>query len=284
MRKSCSNARPSGTARMRRAPTRPPPGESVRSRRGRIRWGGGSPRRRRTWPARPRGRPTRSRWPGPKTRRGAPSGRWGRPPVPRRPAMRVARALARSRGQVAGARSGTGFAEAVEQLARLAESQGGLNGQAQGLLPLMGLGGQAVLEQLRALATRQRALAEQLERLQAAGGSAAAGPLAEEARELARQLEAGRLDRQTIERQSRLYRRLLDAGRTLTGPEPDDQKERVSRPAIGDSVHLPGVLAAGATGAGPKLRYPTWEELARLTPEQRRLVLEYFRLINAPQH
>jgi len=148
----------------------------------------------------------------------------------------------------------------------------------------MGLGGQAVLEQLRALATRQRALAEQLERLQAEGASAAAGPLAEEARELARQFEAGRLDRQTIERQSRLYRRLLDAGRSLTGPEPDEQQERVSRPAIGDSVHLPGVLAPGATGAGPRLRYPTWEGLAPLTPEQRRLVLEYFRLINAPQH
>ena len=59
---------------------------------------------------------------------------------------------------------------------------------------------------------------------------------------------------------------------------------RSSRPAIGDSVHLPGVLAPGATGAGPKLRYPTWDELAGLTPEQRRLVLEYFRLINAPQH
>jgi len=196
----------------------------------------------------------------------------------------TALALARSRGQVAGARSGTGFAEAVEQLARLAESQRGLNGQAQGVLPLMGLGGQAVLEQLRALATHQRALAEQLERLQAEGASAAAGPLAEEARELARQFEAGRLDRQTIERQSRLYRRLLDAGRSLTGPEPDEQQERVSRPAIGDSVHLPGVLAPGATGAGPRLRYPTWEGLAPLTPEQRRLVLEYFRLINAPQH
>ncbi|PYP31705.1 MAG: hypothetical protein DMD47_06125 [Gemmatimonadetes bacterium] len=196
----------------------------------------------------------------------------------------TALALARSRGQVAGARSGTGFAEAVEQLARLAEAQRGLNGQAQGLLPVMGLGGQAVLEQLRALATRQRALAEQLERLQAEGASAAAGPLAEEARELARQFEAGRLDRQTLERQSRLYRRLLDAGRSLTGPEPDEQQERVSRPAIGDSVRLPGVLAPGATGAGPRLRYPTWEGLAPLTPEQRRLVLEYFRLINAPQH
>src|SRR5207244_12578018 len=138
----------------------------------------------------------------------------------------------------------------------------GLKGQARGLLPRRGRGGQAVLGQRRALAPRQRALAEQLERLQAEGGSAAAGPLAEEARELARQLEAGRLDRQTIERQSRLYRRLLDAGRTLTGPEPDDQKERVSRPAIGDSVHLPGVLAAGATGAGPKLRYPPSAQLA----------------------
>src|SRR3989442_751171 len=167
--------------------------------------------------------------------------------------QQLAQALERGEGgaatrsrQVAGARSGTGFAEAVEQLARLAEAQGGLNGQAQGLLPLMGLGGQAVLEQLRALATQQRALAEQLERLQAEGASAAAGPLAEEARELARQFEAGRLDRQTIERQSPLYRRLLDAGRSLTGPEPDEHKERGSRPAIGDSVHLPGGLTAGA--------------------------------------
>src|SRR5438093_1444700 len=206
MRKSCSNARPSGTARMRRAPTRPPPGESVRSRRGRIRWGGGSPKRRRTWPTRPRqasveegtamverhireaaGRhalvsPQLERALGFAERQMAATREQleqGEPNTPAAAALAgeavdalnaTALALARSRGQVAGARSGTGFAEAVEQLARLAEAQGGLNGQAQGLLPLMGLGGQAVLEQLRALATRQRALAEQLERLQAAGG------------------------------------------------------------------------------------------------------------------
>src|SRR2546428_13130 len=232
----------------------------------------------------PTRRPTRSRSPAPRTRRAAPSARWGRPPAPRWRAIPATReqlergeadaaaaaglageavdalnatalALARSRGQVAGARSGTGFAEAVEQLARLAESQRGLNGQAQGLLPLMGLGGQAVLEQLRALATRQRALAEQLERLQAAGASPAAGPPAEEARQLARQLGAGRIDPPPLDAPSRLYRRLLDAGRTLTGPEPDEQKERGSRPAIGDSVHLPGPLPPGATGAGPRPRY-----------------------------
>jgi len=99
---------------------------------------------------------------------------------------------------------------------------------------------------------------------------------------LARQLEAGRLDQQTIERQQRLYHRLLDAGRTLSNDEPDQTKDRISRSATGDSVHLPDVLKAGATGAGPRLRYPTWEVLQMLTPEQRRLVLEYFRKLNAP--
>ena len=148
---------------------------------------------------------------------------------------------------------------------------------------MMGASGEAVAQQLRALAARQRALAEQLERVQAGGASSAAGPLAQEAKELARQLEAGRLDRQTIERQQRLYHRLLDAGRTLSNDEPDETKERVSRAATGDSVHLPAVLKPGATGAGPRIRYPTWEELQGLTPEQRRLVLEYFKRLNAPQ-
>src|SRR5207247_2014455 len=121
-------------------------------------------------------------------------------------------ALARSREAVSGARSGSGFQEAVEQLARMAGQQQGLAGGAQGLLPRMGMGGPAVPQRMRAAAARQR----------------------------------------------------------------------TSRPAIGDSVHLPGVLAPGATGTKPRLQYPTWEELTGLTPEQRRLVLEYFRRLNAP--
>ena len=193
----------------------------------------------------------------------------------------TALALVRTSQQVAGAQSGSGFQEAMEQLARMAGQQQGMMGDAQGLLPMMGSAGQAMLQQLRALAARQRQLAEQLERMQAEGSASSAGPLAAEARELARQLEAGRLDRRTVERQERLYRRLLDAGRTLSGQEPDEQKDRVSRSAQGDSVHVPGVLTPGATGATQRVRYPTWEELARLTPEQRRIVLEYFRLLNA---
>jgi hypothetical protein len=194
----------------------------------------------------------------------------------------TAYALAQSRADVAGARSGSGFQEAVERLAQMAGQQQGLNRDAMGMMPMAGNGPDGMLQQLRALAARQRALAEQLERLQATGGSSAAGPLAQEARDLARQLDAGHLDRQTIERQERLYRHLLDAGRTLSGQEPDPDKERTSRSATGDSVHLPGLLAPGVT-AGPRVPYPTWRELQSLTPEQRRLVLEYFRILNAPK-
>jgi len=194
----------------------------------------------------------------------------------------TAHALARARSDVAGAASGSGFAEAVEQLSRMAGQQRGITGDAQGLLPMLGQGGDAVMQQLRALAARQRALAEQLEQMEAAGASDAAGALADEARELARQLDQGRLDRRTVERQERLFRRLLDAGRTLEGEEPDPERERTSRAARADAVLRPPALAPGAAGGGPRVRYPTWEELRGLTPEQRRLVLEYYRRLNAP--
>jgi len=107
--------------------------------------------------------------------------------------------------------------------------------------------------------------------------------MAQEARDLARRLESGRLDRQTVERQERLYRRLLDAGRTLSGNDPDEEKERKSRAAEGVNAHRPPPLAAGATGPGARVRYPTWEELRVLSPSERRLVLEYFRRLNGPR-
>lgn len=189
--------------------------------------------------------------------------------------------LAQARGQVAGSSSGTGLAEALEQMTKMAGQQQGLNGETQGLLPMMGAGG-SVGEQLRALAARQRALADQLQRLQAGGNAPGAGALADEAKELARRMESGRLDPQTIQRQQNLYHHLLDAGRSLTGDEPDDQHERRAPIAADVNPLLPPALRPGATGSGPRIPYPTWETLRGLTPEQRRQVLEYFRLLNAP--
>jgi hypothetical protein len=186
--------------------------------------------------------------------------------------------LMRSRGEVSGAQSGSGLAEAMEQMAKLAQQQGGLGRQAAGLLPMAGAG--AIQEQLRQLGARQRALAEQLQRMKGQGQIAGAGELGDEAEDLARRLESGRLDRQVVERQERLFRRMLDAGRTLQGREEDDRKERQSTTATDDSVRLPPALRARLQDDDQRLRVPTWDELQRLSPEERRLVVDYFRRLS----
>lgn len=192
----------------------------------------------------------------------------------------LAQALLRSRGEVQGAESGSGLQEAIEKMAQLAAQQQALNGQSGGMLPLMPLGGEALLQDLRALAERQRRLAAELERMNAEGRSPGADDLAREARDLARRLEAGQLDRRTIERQERLFRRLLDQGRTLRGDEEDEQTERQSQTARPENGRLPPALRPGAAGKGPKYPYPTWEQLQQLSPEERRLILDYFRRLN----
>jgi len=190
----------------------------------------------------------------------------------------AAHQLLRARGDVAGSQSGSGLEEALERMAQLAQQQGGLGRQGAGLLPMAGSG--AVRAQLQRMAARQRALAQELERLRGQGDLAGAGQMAEEAKELARRLEAGRLDRSVVERQERLFRRMLDAGRTLQGREEDQKKERQSTTATDDSVHLPPALRARLQGDGNRLRVPTWDELQQLSPEERRLVVDYFRRLS----
>jgi hypothetical protein len=190
----------------------------------------------------------------------------------------AAHQLIRARGDVAGSQSGSGLEEALERMAQLAQQQGGLGRQGAGLLPMAGSA--AVRAQLQRMAVRQRALAQELERLRGQGDMAGAGQMAEEAKELARRLEAGRLDRSVVERQERLFRRMLDAGRTLQGREEDQKKERQSTTATDDSVHLPPALRARLQGDGNRLRVPTWDELQQLSPEERRLVVDYFRRLS----
>jgi hypothetical protein len=191
----------------------------------------------------------------------------------------VAYALLRSRSEVAGAESGSGLTEAMEQLAQLAEQQGEMNSTASSMLSVMPLAGQELLQELRALAQQQRSLANDLDRLEAGGEVAGAGELAEEAREIAEELAAARLDPETIERQEQLFRRLLDAGRTLSSDEEDEREERTSRTADPLNVQLPPSGVQPPQG-GPRFRYPTWQELRALSPEERRLILDYFRRLN----
>ncbi len=183
--------------------------------------------------------------------------------------------LLRSREEVSGASSGSGFAEAMQRMTQLANRQGQLSQDANGLLPLMGAN--SAQQQLQALAARQRVLAQELERLRAQG-AIDAKPLGDEAGDLARQMERGRLDQDIVARQERLFRRMLDAGRTLQGREEDQQKERQSETAKPGQLLVPPALRDRLLRE--TIRLPDWETLQRLSPEERRLVTDYFRRLS----
>jgi hypothetical protein len=194
---------------------------------------------------------------------------------------RAAAALVKDREQVGQAQTASGFAEMLERMREMAKQQGSLNAQAQGLLPIpgqrMSAQGQA---QARGIAEQQRNLADRLDDAGQNSSSSRAAELAREMRQIAEALDAGRMDPTLVERQQRLFRRLLDAGLTLEKEERDDRGERESRSATGAE----GTFTPPAdVRSRPTTRYrePTWSELRGLTAEERRAVLEYFKRINA---
>ncbi len=180
----------------------------------------------------------------------------------------------------AAAQSGTGLQEALEQLAQLAGQQGALNRLSGGITP--GAISNMVLEQLRQLASRQRAISEQLRNIDRSMGPRGQvlgqlESLGQEAEELARLLERGQLSPEVVERQNRLFQRLLDAGRTLEQDE-FDRERRAVRP--GDvEVLRPGPLSPDLL-RGPQYPLPADEALRRYPPAYRRLILEYFDRLN----
>jgi hypothetical protein len=188
--------------------------------------------------------------------------------------------LVRDRERVNQANSASGFSEMLEQLRQLAQQQGSLNGQMQGLNLLPGgAQGQQARQQARVLARQQREVARTLMDVSDADPSGRTDALAREAQQVAQQLERSGLDPAVAARQQQLYRRLLDAGRFLEQDERDDQGPREARAGSG--------VGAGATVNGPAAgraanRYapPTWNDLRGLGPEERRLVIEYFRRLN----
>lgn len=188
--------------------------------------------------------------------------------------------LRASRQAMENAESGTGMEEALEQLARMSEAQAGLNRDAGGLMMLAGSGAPAPAE-LSGIAERQQRIAERLQALadQPAASSLPARPdeLAREAGEIARTLREEGLDPETIRRQERLFRRLLDAGRTLER-DPDPER-RESTTATGRPAASPVSPPEGAL-AGPRFPYPDQGALQRIPPAGRRLILEYFDRLN----
>ena len=194
---------------------------------------------------------------------------------------RAAASLARDREKANTSNSATGFAEMIQQMQEMAKKQGNINAQAQGLMPGMG---QPMSSQMQAtsrvLAKEQRQVAQQLDELSEAAGGDRAAQLAKEAKALADALEGGRLDASTLARQQQLFRRMLDAGRTLEKDEREDTQKREAKSAKqGNDLRPDNTNASGK--AALKFREPTWEELRGLTADQRRAILEYFKRINA---
>jgi hypothetical protein len=91
-------------------------------------------------------------------------------------------------------------------------------------------------------------------------------------------MEQGRLDRTTLERQQRLFRRMLDAGRTLQNQDEPEDPERRSETARARAARTP---VAAAPGAALRYPIPSWEALRTLSPADRAMVLDYFRRLNA---
>ena len=193
---------------------------------------------------------------------------------------RAAAALVQDRERAARARSASGFAEMMEQLQDLAKRQGGLNAQASGLLQMPMSRAAEMNAAARGLANQQRALARELEQVGDVDGSGRTSALAGEARRIADALDGGRIDASVLARQQQLFRRLLDAGRSLEQEERDEMGKREARTATGDERFTPGELGQRGREAA-RYREPTWDELRGLTADERRAVLEYFRRINA---
>jgi hypothetical protein len=192
----------------------------------------------------------------------------------------AAASLVRDRERASESNSSTGFAEMLKQLQEMAQQQGSLNSAAQSLLPRMGNQVDPRAQQeSRQLARQQREVAAKLDDVGDRDDSGRAEELAKEARQIAAALEAAQLDPAIIERQQRLFRKMLDAGRMMEEEEREDTGKREAKSWTGSDVFTPqGTSASGK--AANRFQAPTWNELRGLTPDERRIVLEYFKRIN----
>ncbi len=193
----------------------------------------------------------------------------------------TANALSRDRTRAGQAQSASGMPELTQQMQDLAQQQGALNDAAAHLMADAATASSEAADRaaLERLADRQRELARGLHAAGEQDDSGRSDQMARDAEQVARAFGRGELDAAVLERQQRLFRRMLDAGRALEQDERDPNGPRESRRGSATS-------AAPATGAvrgaaAQRYREPTYDELRALSPEARALVLDYFRRLNA---
>jgi hypothetical protein len=165
----------------------------------------------------------------------------------------------------------------------MGQRQAGINADA-GALFLLSRGEQELDDRLGELAGRQEEIARGLAELaveRAAGElGGRPGDLAAEAEQIAGRLADGALDREILARQERLFRRLLDAGRSLEQDDEDSRRRESTTARVG-VIFVPE--DAMGVEAGPRFPYPDESRMHELTSAQRRLVYEYFDRLNEVQ-
>jgi len=170
--------------------------------------------------------------------------------------------------------------EVAEQLEQLAQQQGELMNQSTELMPMQ-LGEQAMSQQMQEMSQGQESVASDLGELaDEPGAEEALGDLqelAQEAQILAEEMAQGRLTPEMIQRQERLFHRLLDAGRSLEREEMSEERES----EVPGDFQRGDVLSLTAEQLGVmQYEIPDGEQLQRLSPAVRQLVLEYFERLN----
>ena len=179
------------------------------------------------------------------------------------------------------ASSATGMEEALERMAGASRNQAGVNSESGDLFLLM-QGGEPADGSFRELGGRQRAISEELRRIaedpKLRELTGRPGELAREADELAREITAGNLNPETLARQEQLFRRLLDAGRSLEKDEEEARRREATsaRPGV---VFLPDEEMGLERGL--RYPYPGADAMEGLTATQRRIVYDYFDRLNA---
>lgn len=194
---------------------------------------------------------------------------------------KLALELLKNGQQIEQSEQGSGLQQALEQLQQIAQQQSGLNGKSNSLLP-MNLSQQVMSQQLGQLAREQRDVAQKLGGMNKGGARddllGRLDELVKEADNIARDLEGGRMNNQTLQRQERLFHKLLDAGKTMERDEVSEEREAEAAPPLPPSVIR--ALKPGLFDNTDKFAAPTVEQLRDLPPAYRKLILEYFERLN----
>ncbi len=176
---------------------------------------------------------------------------------------------------------GQGGEEVSEQLEQLAQQQGDIMNQSTQLMP-MELGEQAMQQQMEQMSEGQQSVASDLGDLaDEPGADESLGDLqqlAQEAQAIAEEMvNQGRLTPEMIQRQERLFHRLLDAGRSLEREEYSEERESEQPEEFERAQVMP--LTGEQMGV---MRYeiPDGTRLQELNPAVRQLILEYFERLN----